>query len=53
MQAVLISSAVGRRLISVKEKMVAAAMFEFLSSSPDARAKMFNRLESFLASKKK
>jgi hypothetical protein len=37
----------------IKEKMVAAAMFEFLSSSPDARAKMFNRLESFLASKKK
>jgi len=37
----------------VKEKMVAAAMLEFLNSSADARAKMFDRLDAFLASKKK
>ena len=37
----------------VKEKMVAAAMLEFLNSSPDARAKMFERLDAFLGGKKK
>ncbi len=37
----------------VKEKMVAAAMLQFLDSGPDVRAKMFDRLDSFLSSKKK
>ncbi len=37
----------------VKEKMVAAAMFEFLNSDPNARAQMFNRLDAFLAGMKK
>lgn len=37
----------------VKEKIVAAAMLRFLDSSPDARAKMFERLDGFTSGKKK
>jgi hypothetical protein len=37
----------------VKEKAVAAAMLHFLDSSPSERNKMFNRMDSFLSSKKK
>jgi len=37
----------------VREKVVAAAMLAFLDSSPGERAKMFNRLDSFVSSKKK
>ena len=37
----------------VKEKVVAAAMLAFLDSGPDARSQMFDRLDSFLKSKKK
>lgn len=37
----------------VKEKVVAAAMLSFLSSSPEDRSKQFERLDSFLKSKKK
>jgi hypothetical protein len=32
----------------VKEKVVAAAMLSFLDASPDARSKMFDRLDTFL-----
>lgn len=35
----------------VKEKVVAAAMFEFLNSSPDQRATMFDKLDRFLSKK--
>jgi hypothetical protein len=37
----------------VKEKIVAAAVLQFLDSSPDARAKMFDRLDGFVGGKKK
>ena len=37
----------------VKEKMVAAAMLEFINSDPNTRAQMFDRLNTFLSSKKK
>ena len=37
----------------VKEKVVAAAMLAFLDSSPNERSKMFNRMDSFVSSKKK
>jgi len=37
----------------VKEKVVAAAMLHFLDSSPNERAKQFERLDSFVSSKKK
>ena len=37
----------------VREKVVAAAMLYFLESSPNERAKQFERLESFVSSKKK
>ena len=36
----------------VKEKVVAAAMLAFLNSGPEARSKMFDRLDAFLRSKK-
>ena len=36
----------------VKEKVVAAAMMKFLDSDPNTRAKMFERLDSFLRGKK-
>lgn len=32
----------------VREKVVAAAMFEFLQSDPNRRAKMFERLADFV-----
>jgi hypothetical protein len=32
----------------VKEKVVAAAMLDFLNSNPDGRAKMFEQLDRFL-----
>jgi hypothetical protein len=35
----------------VKEKVVAAAMLSFLDSGPDARSKMFDRLDAFLRGK--
>ncbi|NLE62187.1 MAG: hypothetical protein GX616_27840 [Planctomycetes bacterium] len=35
----------------VKEKVVAVAMFEFLNSSPDQRATMFDQLDKFLSKK--
>lgn len=37
----------------VKEKVVAAAMLSFLESNPDARSKMFQRLDQFLRSRKR
>ncbi len=37
----------------VKEKVVAASMLNFLESGPDARSKMFDRLDSFLRGKGK
>lgn len=37
----------------VKEKVVAAAMLQFLDSNPDARAKMFERMAAFVGGKKK
>ncbi len=37
----------------VKEKVVAAAMLNFLDSNPDLRSKMFNRLDGFLRAGKK
>lgn len=36
----------------VKERIVAAAMLNFLQSDPVTRAKMFDRLAEFLSSKK-
>jgi hypothetical protein len=36
----------------VREKVVAAAMLHFLDSNPDQRSKMFDRMNSFLKSKK-
>ena len=36
----------------VKEKVVAAAMLAFLDSNPEARSKMFEKLDSFLRAKK-
>lgn len=33
----------------VKEKVVAAAMLEFLNANPDARAAMFDQLDKFLS----
>lgn len=36
----------------VKEKVVAAAMLNFLDSNPDSRAKMFDSLDIFVRSKK-
>ncbi len=36
----------------VKEKVVAAAMLSFLDGSPENRSRMFERLDSFLKSKK-
>lgn len=35
----------------VKEKVVAAAMLEFLNASPDGRAGMFDQLDKFLSKK--
>jgi hypothetical protein len=35
----------------VKEKVVAAAMLDFLHSNPDGRAKMFDQLDKFLSKK--
>jgi hypothetical protein len=35
----------------VKEKVVAAAMLEFLSAAPDSRASMFDQLDKFLSKK--
>ncbi|MHC4442307.1 MAG: hypothetical protein ACYTF1_04895 [Planctomycetota bacterium] len=32
----------------VKEKVVAAAMYQFINSDPNTRSKMFERLNSFL-----
>ena len=37
----------------VREKVVAAAMLEFLESNPDSRAAMFDRLDKFLGGKAK
>jgi hypothetical protein len=37
----------------VKEKVVAAAMLHFLDSSPNERAKLFDRLDRFIGGKKK
>jgi len=37
----------------VREKVVAAAMLQFLSSGPAERAKMFEKLDTFVSSKKK
>lgn len=37
----------------VKEKVVAASMLNFLESGPDARSKMFDRLDTFLRAKGK
>ena len=37
----------------VKEKVVAAAMCDFLNSDPTTRAKMFDQLDKFLSGKKK
>ena len=37
----------------VREKIVAAAMLHFLDSDPSARSKQFERLDSFVSSKKK
>lgn len=37
----------------VKEKVVAAALLSFLESNPDGRSGMFDRLDTFLRSKKK
>jgi hypothetical protein len=37
----------------VKEKVVAASMLAFLDSDPNARAKMFERLDAFNSGKKK
>ena len=37
----------------VKEKMVAAGMLHFLESDPNARAKLFDRLDKFLGGSKK
>jgi hypothetical protein len=36
----------------VREKVVAAALLDFLDSNPDARAQRFERLDKFLRSKK-
>jgi hypothetical protein len=36
----------------VREKVVAAAMLHFIDSSPVQRSKMFDRMDSFLRSKK-
>ncbi len=36
----------------VKEKVVAAAMLAFLDSNPEARSKMFEKLDGFLRAKK-
>lgn len=35
----------------IKEKVVAAAMLAFVESDPDARSRMFDRLDSFLKAK--
>lgn len=35
----------------VKEKVVAAAMLSFLDAGPEARSRMFERLDSFLKTK--
>jgi hypothetical protein len=37
----------------VKEKVVAASMLAFLDSDPNTRSRMFDRLDSFMSSKKK
>ena len=37
----------------VREKVVAAAVLEFLNSDPTSRAKMFDRLDKFISGKKK
>ncbi len=37
----------------VKEKVVAAAVLDFLNSDPTSRAKMFDRLDKFISGKKK
>ena len=37
----------------VKEKVVASAMLAFLDSDANTRAKMYDRLDAFLSSKKK
>jgi hypothetical protein len=37
----------------VKEKVVAASMLHFLDSSPNERAKLFDRLDRFIGGKKK
>jgi hypothetical protein len=37
----------------VREKVVASSMLAFLDSDPNTRAKMFERLDSFVGSKKK
>ena len=37
----------------VKEKVVAAAMLNFLDGNPETRSKMFDRLDGFLKGKKR
>ncbi len=37
----------------VREKAVAAAMLQFLDSSPNERAKLFERLDNFVSGKRK
>jgi len=37
----------------VREKIVAAAMLAFMDSDPNARAKMFERLDKFVSGKKR
>jgi hypothetical protein len=36
----------------VREKVVAAAIMQFLDSDPTSRAKMFDRLDKYLSTKK-
>ncbi len=36
----------------VKEKVIAASVLNFIDGDPNARSKMFDRLDSFLKSKK-
>ena len=37
----------------VKEKVVAAAMYDFLGSDPNTRSEMFDRLDKFVNAKKR